>query len=465
MVDRKGAAPLATPGSGPDRLVALDGLRGIAALVVVVHHALLTWQVLAAQYFVDNRGSGSWWLTFTPLHLIWAGTEAVMVFFVLSGLVLALPFLERAPHPGGWRGYYGQRLVRLYVPVVASVLLAAAFVRTFPREHGATTSWWFDAHAVPADAATLARDAVLVSGVSWVNPSLWSLQYEVLFSVLLPLHVLAARRLGERAGWLVPPLLVLAGAGVLVGEPVLAWLPVFGLGVVMAVLRRRLQRLGSGISSGPAARAVWLALTAAAVVLLLAEWWSRGLHQVAPLPLAVARTCGVAGAVLVVFLAMACPAAGALLTLRPVRWLGAVSFSLYLVHEPVLVSVSSLVGGSRRGVAVTLVVGIGLALVLATVFHRLVEVPSQRLARAVAVRLRGSVAPAADAPPLKPFLPPVPRHAQGRLPVRAGSVLPRGPAVLPLPTMPIRVQRPAPPRTRPPVPAGSGGPRAHPVPG
>ncbi|MCZ2822320.1 acyltransferase [Modestobacter sp. VKM Ac-2977] len=400
--------------SGAGRLSALDGLRGIAALVVVVHHGLLTWQVLAMQYFVENRASGTWWLTFTPLHLVWAGTEAVMVFFVLSGLVLALPFLERPARRGRWRGYYGQRLVRLYVPAVASLVVAAAIVLAFPRQPGATTSWWFDAHAVEPDVPTLLRDALLLDGSSGVNSVLWSLHYEVLFSLLLPGYLLLVRRLGQRSGWLVPPLLLLVGCGVYLGSLMLSWLPVFGLGVVMAVLRQRLQRLGADISRGRHARARWLLLSAVTVVLLLAEWWTRSLLETAPAALALARTCGVAGAVLLCFTALACPSAGSFLTRRPVQWLGTVSFSLYLVHEPVLVSVSSLVGGSRTGVAVTLLVGMPLAFLLAVVFHRLVEAPSQRLARVVGVRLgapaatafvgRHRPAPAGDHPlPTQPF--------------------------------------------------------------
>ena len=107
--DRSAAGPGVRVSAG--RVVSLDGLRGLAALVVMVHHGLLTWPALAAQYDGPNRGSGTWWLTFTPLHLIWAGTEAVVVFFVLSGIVLTRPFLLR--RGGGWPAYYGRRLLRL----------------------------------------------------------------------------------------------------------------------------------------------------------------------------------------------------------------------------------------------------------------------------------------------------------------------------------------------------------------
>lgn len=74
-----------------------DGLRGVAAVVVLIHHSLLTVPSLASAYYPTTvtaiAWSKSWLITYTPLHLIWAGTEAVCLFFILSGFVLTLPTL------------------------------------------------------------------------------------------------------------------------------------------------------------------------------------------------------------------------------------------------------------------------------------------------------------------------------------------------------------------------------------
>jgi peptidoglycan/LPS O-acetylase OafA/YrhL len=433
--------------AGPDgggRLTELDGLRGLAALVVVVHHALLTWPVLAAQYFGVNRATGSWWLTYTPLHLAWAGTEAVMVFFVLSGLVLALPYLRAPNGPARWRGYYGQRLIRLYLPVLAALAVAAVLVAAFPRVPGPATSWWFAAHAVPVTAGTLIRDALLLGGVSWIDAPLWSLRYEVLFSLLLPAYVLLGRRLRHRPGCVVAGALLLSGLGTYLGSAALTWLPVFAVGVAMAAARTRLQSLGLRLAGGRRPVAAWSLLAALAVLLLLAEWEMRGLGRSGPLALAVARSLGVAGAALVCFLVLACPAVGALCRWGPVRRLGTVSFSLYLVHEPVVVSVSSVVGGSLRGVAGTLVVGTAVSLALAAVFHRLVEAPSARLARAVGRRLQGRPAVAGARPAGAPR---PARAAVGHPAVGHPIAVPRPRAVHPV-TRPMALP-PGPPRTEP----------------
>jgi peptidoglycan/LPS O-acetylase OafA/YrhL len=70
----------------------LDGLRGVAASVVVVHHLILASVAgLAIAYTAGPRSHGiDHLLTYTPLHVIWAGPQFVIVFFVLSGLVLSL---------------------------------------------------------------------------------------------------------------------------------------------------------------------------------------------------------------------------------------------------------------------------------------------------------------------------------------------------------------------------------------
>ena len=81
------------PKKTKSHIYSLDGLRGIAALVVVVHHLLLT-----LPWFADRVGLGllgpkgqfifSWHNLFeyTPLHILYGGTEAVVIFLYLAVL-------------------------------------------------------------------------------------------------------------------------------------------------------------------------------------------------------------------------------------------------------------------------------------------------------------------------------------------------------------------------------------------
>lgn len=89
------------------RVRSLDGLRGVAALAVVVSHIQL-----ADDHIVRYSPS---------MFAVWAGRDAVTVFFVLSGVVLALAMMGR----GDWGGYYLSRFVRLYLPAWGAIVFGA----------------------------------------------------------------------------------------------------------------------------------------------------------------------------------------------------------------------------------------------------------------------------------------------------------------------------------------------------
>jgi peptidoglycan/LPS O-acetylase OafA/YrhL len=63
----------------------------------------------------------------------------------------------------------------------------------------------------------------------------------------------------------------------------------------------------------------------------------------------------------------------------PIRFLGLISFSLYLVHEPVLL----LVAGATRNPTASLFITLPLSIALAAAFWYLVERPAHRLSRRV----------------------------------------------------------------------------------
>lgn len=361
-----------------DRLPALDGLRGTAAAVVVVHHSLLVSPALATSYRAGSpEPTGwAWWLTRTPLHLAWAGTEAVYLFFILSGFVLALPFTGPGPRPS-WTGYVTRRLLRLYLPVLAAVALGSTVVALVGRDGGAD-SWWLAAHDVPVTASAVAHDATLVFGTTVLNSALWSLRWEVVFSLLLPLYLLGAR-LGGRAWWLGGGVLLgLTAVGSRVEVPSLTYLPVFGLGVLMAAHREALLRALARLTA-----AGWALLAATATGLFTVEWALPATGGAVPV--------AVTAAALVVVAFLGSPAAVRAGRAPAAQWLGHRSFSLYLVHEPIVVSVAALLPttGAVLLPAETLLISVPLCLLTAVAFHRLVEAPSHRFSAAVGRQVDG----------------------------------------------------------------------------
>jgi peptidoglycan/LPS O-acetylase OafA/YrhL len=350
------------------RIAPLDGLRGVAALVVLVHHSLL----LTPPFFAAYTGTagttpqeGSWWWTHTPLHLLWVGDEAVLLFFVLSGLVLALPAMRWGSE--SWLSYFARRLPRLYVPVWGSLVLATALAWAVPRGPVPGTS--LPETATGPSLHGLLHDAVLVKGATGLNGPLWSLRLEVIFSLLLPVYVVLALLVRR---WLLPvtvlALAVTAG-GVAVGNSMATYLPVFAVGVALAVTWRR---LGSVIGSTHSWRGALLLVVAG---LLLVNRWLM------PSPLSVVLT--VLGAALLVLAFGWSPPARRFGASTAVQHLGRLSFSLYLVHWPVVVTVARLLG-TGTPLIVRVPVGIVASLVVAELFYRVIEGPSHTLAKTLA---------------------------------------------------------------------------------
>lgn len=354
----------------PARLTGLDGLRGIAALVVVFYHLSL----VARPFLSPDEWS---LLTQTPLKLFTAGTESVLVFFVLSGLVVTLPALREG---FGWLGYYGGRMLRLYLPVWASLALAALAIALLPRDPATVTegSWLARANAMTVSWPQLLSEASLWKASYDVNNVLWSLRWELVFSLSLPLFVIAARAL--RRTWVFAAVLaaLCTVTGRLVDVDALVYLPVFFLGALMAV---RLTDLRSAVRAWP--RAGRIALGAASGALLIASWLGRPIEGSIGSDL-LWGLAGIGAAGLVV-LVVGSPTADRALSSRVPRWLGKISFSLYLVQAPLIGTLAFALGDARWPLVVA--IGVPASLVVGWLFYAGVERPAHRLAKLVGRKL------------------------------------------------------------------------------
>jgi len=375
-------SPAARPAS---RLRSLDGLRGAAALLVLVHHCALLFPALAEVYFVTAAPPPlTGWqhaLSYTPLHLFWAGTESVYLFFVLSGLVLVLPVLARTDFD--WLAYYPRRVVRLYGPVVAAVGLGLLAYAVAPRVNRSVLGTWVNGRPNSYPLRAVLTDLTLLGGSSGRISPLWSLQWEVLFSLLLPLFVVLVAVGRRHPGVVLAGLLGLVTLGAVVGNGPLNYLPMFGLGALMAA---HWASLGLVLARWSARwRPFWGATLVLAVVLTCARWELTGLG-VTPQTAARCDVLPVVGVCLFVLAAGFCPGVVRLLHGPVLQWLGRISFSLYLVHEPIVLSCRFLTRSASPWLAVALAVPV--ALLVAVLFERLVEARFHRLAQRVGRRVQ-----------------------------------------------------------------------------
>src|SRR5271169_2110795 len=103
----------------PAKVPYLDGLRGIAAMQVVLRHFVTG--------FMPDTAQHAW----PPLRVLFDGHTAVYVFFLISGAVLTPSFAR----PGTFVGKLAKRMVRLGIPVAAAALFATGLIALFPDAH------------------------------------------------------------------------------------------------------------------------------------------------------------------------------------------------------------------------------------------------------------------------------------------------------------------------------------------
>jgi peptidoglycan/LPS O-acetylase OafA/YrhL len=371
------------------RLAPLDGIRGLAALIVVVYHLSL----VAKPYLnTGTVGDVWWWINSTPLKLLSAGTECVLVFFVLSGLVVALPALREG---FSWKQFYGSRLVRLYVPVWGALVLGAVLVILLPRDAGSTVSgsWLATTNAYWTNPALWFSQASL-SRVSYnLDNPLWSLRWELIFSVTLPLFVLVAKLL--QRFWIAAAITaaVLSLSGRLIGSDALIYLPVFLLGTILAVNLPALQAWAERRS-----RVFWSLAIGGSLALLILSSFPRFFAPATSGTNVILWGCSGAGAAALVVCAIGSPKLGSLLSRRVPQFFGRISFSLYLVHVPIIATLAFLFGDQNWWLVA--VISLPLAIVVGWLFHLYVEEPSRRLAKRIGVATAsiGKKAPTAPKP-------------------------------------------------------------------
>jgi peptidoglycan/LPS O-acetylase OafA/YrhL len=355
--------------SRAQRVAGLDGIRGLAALFVVVHHVFLR---AFPGYPVDRAPFGFAWFIY--------GRFAVVVFIVLSGFSLAL-----APARHGWRldaiPRFARRRARRILPAYwAALIFSLAVAWLIVPQPG---------YGMPDTRSVLVNGLLVQNlvGAHSPNAAFWSMAVEAQLYIAFPLLLLMIRRWGAIA-MLATVTLAVAVVGafgphvshlntfVIESPPDLAAL--FAVGV-----------LAAGIVRASAARRswpwAWLALAAAAPVLatigVQGSLWT--LHHLFWVDLAL----GPAIACLLAGLATGHPARLLqLLDRRPIRQLGLSSYSLYLTHAPIVAVVYEEIVAGRiaQGVPaflVTLGLALPLTILFARVFASVFETPFQQPGR------------------------------------------------------------------------------------
>ncbi len=351
----------------PGRVAGLDGIRGLAALFVVVNHIFER----AWPGYPDGNHAPAWaaWLIY--------GRGAVAMFIALSGFSLGL-----GPARSGWRlgsiaTYAHRRAWRILPPYWAA--LGFSLVMT----------WYVLAQPylpVPNGKSVVVYGLLVqdVFAVGSPNRAFWSIAIEVQLYVLLPLLLLLVRRVSARAmvglvAAIVVTIGVLGPHVALMNTALVKFTPDLAVLFAVGLLASGIVTAGERTRSWPwAGCALAAAIPAIALMVVRGSVWSNLNLFWLDLAWAPAIGCFLAAVAtsrprpIVRFLDSRIP-----------RSLGACSYSLYLTHAPIVIAVSYglVLGRVATGTpaffvlaAILLPVTVGFARLFAAVF----ELPFQR---------------------------------------------------------------------------------------
>lgn len=351
--------------SGVQRLSELDALRGIAALSVVLWH-----------FFCATCTFPAVW----PIYWISRGDGAVVLFFLLSGFVLSLPFLrEQKPT---YAAFAIRRVFRIYPPYLVGMALSILITTFVAVSKKPELGPWFNLSCdVPFNRSIVLEHLFLIGNIhsNTYNNAIWSLVQEMRVSLIFPLLFWMVSRNRAITNLMICGILsgiselntrlqIEHSNGYQVGYfYTLHIASLFIIGIMLAQYRQTL--IG---------RYQRMSVIVKALVLLLA-WVLYRVSMESHIVLLRDYGSAAGGAVFIVY-ALGSGRISAVLRKPAFTFLGNVSYAVYLNHVPIIVLVLSL-GYPRLPLWMLFIAVIAVTLLVSLLFWRCVERPSIALGK------------------------------------------------------------------------------------
>ncbi len=369
----------------------LDGLRGVAALVVVFLHFVLSFypSMTNGDPRTIHLGSIEVLMSATPVNLLYNGNFAVCIFFILSGFVLTFKFFK-----SGKQEWLKSGIIRRYfrlLPVVVTSILAVFVFLMLSLFYDGTVKFYSGGSLLGVysmiqpriqDALSEAFFGVFINGSHSYNNVLWTMQIEFYGSLMAFVFAMFFRGMKNR--WII----YLALAAALWNSYYLA----FVLGVLLSDLYSQYGekfRINSK-----------LLLTELLLIgLFLGSYNYIGNHsynlytRLLPWLGSIDNSTifyHVSGAFLLMVALLCSETLKNLFGGRIPMFLGKISFAMYAFHEVVILSFScflflvlSKIFMYNEAVLITLAVSLPVIIAIAYLGYRYVDQPGIRLSRGI----------------------------------------------------------------------------------
>jgi peptidoglycan/LPS O-acetylase OafA/YrhL len=399
---------------------ALEGLRGLASLAVVVGHFTFVFLPYLGTLWRPVSGAQPRFaleriLEVPPLTLMFSADAAVSVFFVMSGYVLMRRFL-RTGAVEELQAAAAKRYIRLVLPSFVSVMFAwvlwrsGAILTSQAMQIGAG-GWvpaWYQERFTFWQALLNGAIGAPLFGRTALNPPLWSIQVELIGSILLfaMLALFGKKRPVLLTGWFLFFSNVLGYA-----TPNCLYYLSFLAGMLLHHVEPWLRRNAKAAFGLFLVGLICAAYSESPVFDAFRRLTLPNLQPIGPdfgtLPRLTWHTLG---AVLLIAGTLGSQPIARMLSVRPLQFLGRISFAMYLIHMPLLMSLGLWVTRQMHksglsyleAVGVSFVVFIATVILVSVLFERFVDMPSIRLAKLVALGWRPWRRSAALAPTDQP---------------------------------------------------------------
>ncbi|WP_309660025.1 acyltransferase [Sphingomonas sp. SORGH_AS_0802] len=354
------------------RIRSLDAVRGIAAVIVLLWHVSLTITATAHQPS---------WLFASPLRMLVAGPPAVILFFVLSGLVLA----PSASLGREYLPYIVSRCIRIWMPFAASIVIAVILCGLLGQDPLRDVTGWFNySWSDPVSGMLVLHHLLMTGAKDTLNNPAWSLFHEMRIAFILPFFVvgLRLRPMETCAATLI--LLIIASWAIHLTDRFIV------RSILTSMQYVSLFVAGSLIAINAKSVSAWIDARSPRSIAIA---WILGVGLLCFPPFQVGWISGPAnllwlllqgvGACIILSLCLSDAATPSFLLGRATSFLGQISYSLYLTHMLVLISVVRLMDGHAPSWMGTLL-SVSLVFPFAMAFHHWIERPSSMLARHLA---------------------------------------------------------------------------------
>jgi peptidoglycan/LPS O-acetylase OafA/YrhL len=356
----------------------LDSLRGLAACTVVLGH-----------FFCGMGVATSLAIGRSPLRFLTEAHGAVILFFVLSGFVLALPY-ERSQKAAYWK-FSVKRICRLYLPYLGALIMAVTMNYFY---HGLDTNepWINQTWSQKPGGRLIVQHVLFLGDYRWAafNTAFWSLVYEMRISLIFPFLAIAVMRFPDK--WM---LAVAIASSLLsfhyyrvcsllhVNPPTSQFADTFhymSFFILGAILAKNREFIKTQYSRLPLFLLILVTLLAIALYYCLLPVPSFT-DRVLPLQ-GIQDWATAFGSLIVIVLALYAGPLKKFLNHGAINYLGRISYSLYLVHGTVLFTLLYILRGHLTFSFIP--VYLMAVLCLAGVFHNFVEKPAMVLGHKLA---------------------------------------------------------------------------------